>query len=255
MTTAQCRYSPEQVHHQAERTASSSHESSLAGLAVGALAVALLAVLVTLTVLLRPREVVYSTQRAAPELPPPPPPVPASPRLSDAEITALQLSLWDTRAQLWDTVAALEATARSSLGTAMAASDMTPVEVEVVGSVDRRSNLSYEEFNRSYSARGRPVIITDYQERLLGISQEKLITDDSGPQRWSLERLAEPRPRGCGDVLAVFHRYTEGAKTWARMVSKSIPVVTLYRMPTEIGRSCILRGTACSRERTEVGLR
>jgi hypothetical protein len=228
MATAQCGCcSPEQVHIQdVARTASDSHDdSSLAGLTVGALAVALVAVLVTLTVLLRPREVVYSTQRAAPELPPAPPPVLAAPRLSDAEITALQLSLWDTRAQLWDTVAALEATATSNLGAVAAAGDGFPAELEVVGSVDRRSNLSYGEFNRSYSARGRPVIITDYQERLLGSSQGKLATDDSGLQRWTLERLAEPHPRGCGDVLVVFHCYTQGAKTWAKMVSKSIHVV------------------------------
>lgn len=222
MAVAQIRCSREQVRHQAERTASSHDESSLAGLAVGAMAVAVLAVLVAVTALLRPREVIYSTKHATPNLPLPPP----GPRLSDAEITALQLSLWDTRAQLWDTVAALEATANFSPGAAAAAGGRTPAAVEVVGSVERRSNLSYEEFNRSYSARARPVIITDYQERVLGSSAGKLAANDAGPQDWTLERLAEPRPRGCGDVMAVFHRYTAGAKTWARMVSGSIWFIT-----------------------------
>jgi hypothetical protein len=45
----------------------------------------------------QPREVVYSTRPPAPERGPPPlpPPLPP-PRLSAAEVTALQLSLWDT---------------------------------------------------------------------------------------------------------------------------------------------------------------
>ena len=57
-----------------------------------------------------------------------------------------------------------------------------------MGEVERRADISYEEFNRSYSAKGRPVIITDYAQRLLG--------DPSGDSRqrqreqeWSLDRL------------------------------------------------------------------
>ena len=55
------------------------------------------------------------------------------------------------------------------------------------------------EQHRSYSAVGRPVIITDYEQRILGL------TSHGGGRRnrgrlWTLEALAHPRPRGCGDV-------------------------------------------------------
>ena len=84
------------------------------------------------------------------------------------------------------------------------------------------------------------MIITDYQERLLGISQVQLGAAGSGAEWWTLERLAEPQPRGCGDVLAVFHRYTDGAKAWAQMVSNSsYSSMSIPSIATTVDRSLL----------------
>eukprot|EP01047_Picozoa_sp_COSAG01_P040390 COSAG01_NODE_3397_length_6144_cov_33.015550_9_plen_166_part_00 len=135
---------------------------------------------------LRSREVLYTpatlthpaSTPAADQGADPPPPMPegeAAPGpglLSAAEVTALKLSLWHSRAQLRETRRALEEAAvrpppppppprsRGSGGGGGGRS----ASVSTAG-VDRRSNLSFAEFNRSYAAARRPVVITDYAER------------------------------------------------------------------------------------------
>ena len=158
--------------------------------------VALGGVVAALLLALRPREVIYasSSSRELPQLSPP------SSGLSDAEIAALKLSLWQSRAQLRDTVHALE-TALPPL-----AQGVVPAVLAQTDGIERRSKLSFEEFNRSYASARKPVIITDYMGVMFG-----------GQPPWTRSQIAEPPPRGCGTVRAPLFRFEPGFKGWAGM--------------------------------------
>jgi hypothetical protein len=161
--------------------------------AVGAVIFALGALAGGAAMSLRSREVLYTPATLAhPASTPaadhgadPPPPMPegeAAPGpglLSAAEVTALKLSLWHSRAQLRETRRALEEAAvrppppppprGSGGGSGSDRGGGSSASVATVG-VDRRSNLSFAEFNRSYAAARRPVVITDYAERERAVS-------------------------------------------------------------------------------------
>ena len=77
-----------------------------------------------------------------------------------------------------------------------------------VREVERRSNLSYEEFFREYSAKSKPVIITDAMPSLFANS----------PSPWSLEHIVDV----CGDVYVHAQRYDPSVRAWGKLASEKV---------------------------------
>ena len=162
-----------------------------------------------------PRQVTYTYSR-----PPPPPPLlpPPVAGLSAAEQTALRLSLWQTRDQLREATEKLEALAveLATAGGARAGGNVEPVELlggpgglRVGGEVERRAGLSYAEFQSQYAAVGRPVIITDQQDVVIGAQH-----GDPAAAPWTAEWIS----RRCGAREAPLFRRLKKAASWANLV-------------------------------------
>ena len=77
----------------------------------------------------------------------------------------------------------------------------------------RACALSFDEFNRTYAYARKPVIITDYIDRMLPGHEIQ--------QRFTKKQLAQPRPRGCGDVHAPLFLFDPDLKAWAGMAEGS----------------------------------
>eukprot|EP00163_Fabomonas_tropica_P005637 TRINITY_DN1524_c0_g1_i1.p1 TRINITY_DN1524_c0_g1~~TRINITY_DN1524_c0_g1_i1.p1 ORF type:complete len:667 (-),score=187.12 TRINITY_DN1524_c0_g1_i1:210-2210(-) len=76
-----------------------------------------------------------------------------------------------------------------------------PTDGPTVIPVDRRSNLSYEEFFKEYAAKSKPVIITDAFSNLTSVP-------------WTMEHFAKM----CNKSIVTAKRYKPGATTWGRLI-------------------------------------
>jgi len=132
---------------------------------------------------------------------------------------AVALQLLETEAQHTGApanVAACETVARSAHGVAKRRAELTRdlaqgvspkelaqklVQKPSFTSVDRRSNLSLAEYFEEYLDHGRPVIITDYEDRVL-----------SGHSSWGWDEVVD----ACGEMeVMLSQRYKEARHLWA----------------------------------------